>query len=93
MIRTRNPAARKPIQSEAKDTAQMQAADYLCYASYKHALDRYAANDWNVIPSEPLRTLLTNLQDPTDCQFFDKRTIAESLRMTYERAGNWDAHI
>lgn len=93
MIRTRNPGAGRPIQSKAKDTPQMQAADYLCYASYKHALDRYAANDWSVIPPEPLRTLLTNLQDPTDCQFFDKTTIAESLRMTYERAGNWDGHV
>lgn len=93
MIRTRNPAARTPIQSKAKRKPEMQVADYLCYASYKHALERYAANDWNVIPAEPLRTLITNLQDPTDCQFFDKTTITESLRLTYERAGNWDRHV
>jgi hypothetical protein len=93
MIRTRNPATRKPIQSEAKKTPQMQAADFLCYTTYKHALERQAANDWTAFPADPLRTLLTNLEDPTDCQFFDKATIAESLRMTYERAGNWDGHL
>lgn len=93
MIRSRNPAARKPIQTEAKDTSQMQAADFLCHTTYKHMLERHAANDWNVLPSEPLRTLLTNLQHADDCQFFNQRTIADSLRVTYERAGNWDGHI
>jgi Protein of unknown function (DUF3800) len=93
MIRTRNPAARNPIRSEAKETPQMQAADFLCYTTYKHALERHAANDWNAMPAELLTILLTNLQDPTDCQFFDKATIAESLQMTYERTGNWDGHL
>ena len=92
MIRSRNPAARNPLQSEAKGTPQMQAADFLCYTTYKHMLERQAADDWSVPPSEPLRTLLTNLQRLDDCQFFDKRTIAESLRITYERVGNWDGH-
>jgi hypothetical protein len=92
MIRSRNPAARAPVQSEAKDTPQMQVADLLCYTTYKHMLERHAAHDWNVPPSEPLRTLLANLQHPDDCQFFNKNVIADSLRMTYEHAGNWDGH-
>jgi len=93
MIRSRNPAAHTPIQSEAKETPQMQAADLLCYTTYKHMVERYATKDWNVVPSEPLRTLLANLQHPEDCQFFNNETITDSLRMTYERAGNWDRHL
>lgn len=93
MIRTRNPAAREPIQSQAKNTPQMQIADFLCYASYKHMLERHRANDWNVSPVEPLYSLLTNLQRPENCRFFNKETIAESLRMTYERVGKWDGPL
>ena len=93
MIRTRNPAARKPTQTEAKDTPQMQAADFLSYTTYKHMLERHAVNDWSVPPSEPLRTLLTNIQGAEDCQFFNQRTIADALRMTYDRVGNWDGHL
>jgi hypothetical protein len=90
MIRTRRPTTREPIQSQAKNTPQMQVADYLCYASYKHMLERHNANDWNVLPAEPLYSLLTNLQHPENCRFFNKETIAESLRMTYDRVGKWD---
>jgi hypothetical protein len=90
MIRGRNPAVREPIQSKAKDTPQMQVADFLCYATYRHMLQRHRANDWNVIPSEPLFSLLTNLQRPDNCRFFNEETITESLRMTYELVGNWD---
>jgi hypothetical protein len=30
---------------------------------------------------------------PGECQFFNNETITDSLRMTYERAGNWDRHL
>lgn len=90
VIRTRHPAAREPIQSQAKNTPQMQIADFLCHTSYKHMLERHSAKDWNVLPAEPLYSLLTNLQRPENCRFFNRETIAESLRTTYERVGNWD---
>lgn len=90
MIRLMNVEIREPIQSLAKETPQMQAADFLCYASYKHMVERHKANDWNIILSEPLNTLLENLQRPENCRFLNKETLMDSLRMTYERAGNWD---
>jgi hypothetical protein len=93
MIRQRDPAVRTPLQSDAKSTPEMQAADFLSYTSYKHMQERHASGDWNVMPSEPLRTLLTNRQHAEDCQFFNHEAIADSLQMTYERVGSWDGHI
>jgi hypothetical protein len=75
-----------------KETPQLQAADLLCYLTYKHMQDRHAANDWNVMPAEPLHTLLSNMRDLKDLIFFNHETIAESLQTTYEVAGNWDGH-
>jgi hypothetical protein len=36
-------------------------------------------------PVRTLRTLLANLQHLDDCEFFNKDTIVDSLRITYER--------
>lgn len=77
---------------KAKETPQLQAADFLSYVGYKHMLERHAANDWNVMPEGTFRTLLTNQKKPEDTQFFNHEVIAESLQMTYDRAGNWDGH-
>jgi len=77
---------------QAKDTPQLQAADFLCYTTYRHMLERQAANEWNVAPSEPLKTLLTRQITRNDLVYFNHETIAEALQATYTSAGNWDGH-
>jgi hypothetical protein len=76
---------------EAKKTPQLQAADFLCYLTYKHMLARHAANNWNVMPAEPLRTLLRNMKQLQDLRFYDRDVIAECLQISYESVGNWDS--
>jgi len=77
---------------QAKHTPQLQAADFLSYTTYRHMLERHAANEWRVPPAEPLKTLLTNKITPYDFVYFNHETIAEALQATYTRAGNWDGH-
>ena len=78
---------------QAKETPQLQVADFLCYATYKHMLARHAANDWNAMPAEPLRTLLKNMRQRQDCIFYNHEVMAESLQITYEKVGDWDGHV
>lgn len=76
----------------AKDTPQLQAADFLCYLTYKHMLDSHKKNDWSRWPEHPLGTLLRKRRHADDCIFYNHEVMADVLQTTYERSGNWDGH-
>lgn len=77
----------------AKETPQLQAADYLVYLTYKHMTERHAANDWNVLPAHPLGTLLSRRRTAEDLVYYNHESIADTLDFTYQQSGNWDGHI
>jgi hypothetical protein len=76
----------------AKETPQLQAADFLCYLTYKHMLDSHEKNDWSRWPEHPLGTLLRKRRQAEDCIFYNREVMTDALETTYAHVGNWDGH-
>lgn len=76
----------------AKETPQMQAADFFSYLVYKDLEQRVTTCRWNVEPEPLLKSLIGAARTRMDFQYFDKTLIDETLKMTYELSGNWDGH-
>jgi hypothetical protein len=74
----------------ASETAGLQAADLLAHLTYKHMLERYAANDWDVQPTGILLDCLTNSRAIDDHEFQDKHCLQATLEKSYQLVGNWD---
>ncbi len=74
----------------ASETPQLQAADLLVHLTYKHILERHAANDWRVEPSGLLRTCLKNMKAQADHVFQNQDCLQQQMERTYQRFGRWD---
>lgn len=75
---------------EAKETPQLQAADFLVHLTYLFALEMIQRNSWGQIqPRGPLRSALVGTRDPSDHTLQDKRalelTITKGIPEFYKR--------
>lgn len=77
---------------KAKETPQLQAADFFAYLTYTDMLDRVQNNSWAEQPPETLRSLLVNARSHEDFQYYEKDSIQKIFDNTYKFAGNWDGH-
>jgi len=101
MIKARTDDPQKPHAAKvgnayfplAKETPQLQAADFLTYLTYRHMVARDKAGDLgSALPSGPLMTLTAKRRVAGDFAFFDRDTMALALAKTYNDCGNWDGH-
>jgi len=76
---------------EAKETPQLQAADFFVHLSYQHAVKRHAAGDLGRIPPPPLLALcIGNGKEVEDFAYYDKACLQKTLDQTYQIYGNWE---
>ena len=76
----------------AKNTPQLQAADFLALLTYRHMTERHAANDWSVLPTGLLPTCLRKLRSVHDHGYEAKDSLQITLDKSYAILGNWDGH-
>jgi hypothetical protein len=65
----------------AKETPELQAADFLVYLTYLHMQERMKTQNWYIRPHPVLRTLHSRLKSPEDLVFQDKECIRGTLNM------------
>jgi hypothetical protein len=76
----------------AKETPELQAADFFAYLTYLDMLDRLKNDAWQQRPPDLLGSLLIRARSHDDFQYYEKSAIAEIFKRTYPIAGNWDGH-
>jgi hypothetical protein len=81
-----------PLFPLAKETPQLQAADFLSLLTYRHMTERYTANDWSVMPTELLATCLRKLRSLYDHGYESIYSLQVTLDQSYAILGNWDGH-
>ena len=76
----------------AKDTPQLQAADFLVHMIYKDMLRRKAENNFGIgLPPPILGKCLCNVRGGVkDIVYHDKHTLQNLLQQTYADYGYWD---
>jgi hypothetical protein len=70
----------------ASETPQLQAADMFVHLTYQHALERHAANDWSVAPSDILSNCLSNTLSREDHVFQDKECLEKIIETAKEES-------
>ena len=76
----------------AKETPQLQAADFLAYRTYVDMQDGVVKNSWGEIPPPHLRSLLERRKSTEDFLYYNREALQATLNKTYELSGNWDGH-
>lgn len=76
----------------AKETPQLQAADYLSYLTYQDMQER-VKNNRHQLPPSRLHSILARGISSDDFLYFEKDSIRETLEKTYALQGNWDGHL
>jgi len=79
-----------PAFPAAKETPQLQAADLLVHLTYRHVLERQAADNWNVEPRGLLRACLRNLRRQQDHVLQNRECLQYMLDVTHAAFGQWD---
>jgi hypothetical protein len=77
---------------KAKETPQLQAADFFSYLTYVDFIDRVEKNSWKERPPDLLASLLMQARSHSDFQYYEKESIQIIFENTYKFAGKWDAH-
>jgi hypothetical protein len=65
----------------AKETPQLQAADYFAYLSYAHGIEGLSKRNWRVPPTSPLNQVVQRVRGKkTDLIFFDCESLDGMLK-------------
>jgi hypothetical protein len=73
----------------AKETPELQAADFFAYLTYSDMLDRLNNNKWKTRPPDLLGSLLMRARSDTDFQYYEKSAMDGIFERTNVLAPNW----
>jgi hypothetical protein len=76
----------------AKETPELQAADFFAYLTYVDMMERLSKNTWKQRPPDLLGSLLMQARSNDDFQYYEKGAMTEIFKRTYKIAPNWDEH-